>query len=151
MANKETLLKKLDEGYANFKGVLAGIGEDEASRPVLDEWNLKELLAHVTGWHREMSGALERMGRGERPTPEGVDYSDSDSWNAKFSAGKKDVSLQETLHDLDDSFLAFRSAAAALSEDRFEPGRTVDRLVHTSGINHYMEHGEHIQEWRKSL
>jgi hypothetical protein len=149
MSDKRALLNKLDDGYTAFRNRLEGISEEETSKPVLDNWTLQELLGHVAGWHREMSGALERMGRGERPVPEGVDYSDADTWNAKFSAGKKGSPLRDTLRDLDDSFLAFRSAAAALPEDRFEPGRTVDRMVHATGINHYIEHGEHIQTGRK--
>ncbi|HXH21244.1 MAG TPA: maleylpyruvate isomerase N-terminal domain-containing protein, partial [Dehalococcoidia bacterium] len=107
--------------------------------------------SHVAGWHREMAGALERMGRGERPTPEGVDYSDADSWNAKFSSAAANTSPAAMLQELEASFQTFRSAAAALGEDRFEQGRTVDRIVHTTGVNHYLEHGEQIREWRKKI
>lgn len=151
MSNKDSLLQRLDEGFADFKKTFDGLTEDQQSQPFLDNWNLKELLAHVSGWHREMSGALERMGRGERPTPEGVDYSDADTWNAKFSAGKGGDSMDTAVQELEASFAAFRAATAALPEDRFEPGRTVDRMIHTTGIHHYQEHGGHIQEWRKTL
>jgi hypothetical protein len=150
MSDKEALLKKLDDGFAAFKQTISGLTPEQQSQAFLGDWNLKELLAHVSGWHREMSVALERMARGERPTPEGVDYSDSDAWNAKFSAGKKDAPFDAVVRELEASFGAFRSAVAALPEDRFEPGRTVDRIVHTTGINHYLEHGGQIEEWRKS-
>ena len=151
MAYKDELLQKLDEGFATFKQDIAGLSDEQMQKVWLDQWNTRDLLAHVAGWHREMSGALERMGRGERPAPEGVDYSDSDSWNAKFSSAKSATPPGEMLTELDASFQAFRAAAAALPEDRFEQGRTVDRMVHTTGINHYIEHGEQIREWRKTL
>ena len=36
----------------------------------------------MDGWLREMTPALERLTRGERPTPEGIDWSNVDAWNA---------------------------------------------------------------------
>lgn len=151
MSYKDEVLKKLDEGFAAFKRDLEGLGEEQMLQAWLDGWNTRDLLAHIAGWHREMGGALERMARGERPTPEGVDYSDSDTWNAKFSAARKSTPPKDMLVELDDSLRAFRSAAAALPEERFEQGRTVDRIIHTTGIDHYLEHREQIREWRKSM
>jgi len=148
---KDEVLKELDDGYAAFKAEIAGLSDAQMMQTWLDRWNTRDLLAHVAGWHREMGGALERMGRGERPTPEGVDYADSDSWNAEFAAARAATSPKEMLVGLEESFRAFRAAASALGEDRFEQGRTVDRIIHTSGINHYVEHGEQIREWRKTL
>ena len=40
----------------------------------------------MTGWFGEMTVGLKRVANGERPTPEGVNYSDADAWNAKFIA-----------------------------------------------------------------
>ncbi len=151
MAYKDDLLKELDQGYATLKRDIAGLSDEQMLVVWLDQWNTRDLLAHVAGWHREMGGALERIGRGERPTPEGVDYSDGDSWNAKFAGAKKTASPQEVMAELEDSFRSYRAAAGALPEERFEQGRAVDRIVHTSGINHYNEHGEQIREWRKTL
>ncbi len=151
MSYKDELLQKLDDGYATLKKDIAGLSEAQMLTVWLDKWNTRDLLAHVAGWHREMGAALERVARGERPTPEGVDYSDGDAWNAKFADAKKDTAPKDTIAELDASFSSYRAAAAALPEERVEQGKTVDRIVHTSGINHYVEHGEQIREWRKSL
>ncbi len=151
MSYKEDVLKQLDDGFAGFKETLAGLTDDEMTRAWYGEWSAKDILAHVAGWHREMSGALERLGRGERPTPEGVDYSDSDTWNARFASARASTPPPEMLAELDASFRAFRSAADALPEERFEQGRTVDRILHTTGINHYDEHGPPIRTWRATL
>lgn len=151
MAYKEEVLKKLDDGFATLQSDIAGLSDAQLLTVWLDKWNTRDLLAHVAGWHREMGGALERIGRGERPTPEGVDYSDGDAWNAKFTGAKSNALPKDILVELDDSFRSYRAAAAALPEDRFEQGRTVDRIVQTSGINHYIEHGEQIRAWRKTL
>lgn len=151
MSNKDDVLKELDDGFAGFKTAVSGLSDAQMAQTMLGEWGVKDILAHVAGWHNEMAGALQRMGRGERPTPEGVDYSNADPWNAGFASAKKALAPGQMVQELDASFRTFREATAALPEDRFEPNRTVDRIVRTSGINHYTEHGTEIREWRKSL
>ncbi len=149
MSNKDEALQKLDQGYSEFKSSFAGLSDDEMSQVWLGQWCVKDIVAHVAGWHREMTGALERLGRGERPTPEGVDYSDPDPWNAGFASAQKGAPPSQVIGELDASFRGYRDAASALGEDRFEPGRTVDRILTTSGTHHYTEHGDQIRDWRK--
>lgn len=45
-------------------------------------WGVREILAHMSGRHREMAPALQRLSRGERPIPAGVSYDDGDAWPA---------------------------------------------------------------------
>jgi hypothetical protein len=151
MAYKDDVLKELDEGYAAFKNDIDGLTDDEMLRVWLGDWNTRDLLAHVAGWHREMGAALERISRGERPVPEGMDYSDGDAWNARFADAKSAMEPEQVLNELESSFQFYRQAVASIPEDRFEQGRTADRIAHTSGVNHYKEHGEQIREWRKNL
>jgi len=151
MSLKDDLLRELDEGYAAFKATIEGLDDARLQRVFLGDWSAREVLAHVAGWHREMSGALERLGRGERPTAEGVSYADDTAWNAQFVEKARSLSPAEMRAELDASFVAFRGAAAAVPEERYEAGRTVDRMLHTTGINHYREHGGQIEAWRRSL
>ena len=58
-----------------------------------------------------MTGAMERMARGEKPTPEGVDYSDADAWNARFAAAMRPQSSSTVVADLQQSFAKYRRAA----------------------------------------
>jgi len=148
MSDKDLLLEELDEGYHALKESIAGLSDAEMTTAWLGDWAVKDVLAHIAGWHREMAAALDRMARGERPTPEGVDYSRPDPWNARFAAERKAMSPAEAVADLEASFAAYRAAAAALPEDRFAPGRTLDRMLHASGIDHYAGHVSEIHEWR---
>jgi hypothetical protein len=47
-------------------------------RPWCGTWGVREILAHITGWQRELTPVLERLARGERPIPDGVSYADVD-------------------------------------------------------------------------
>src|SRR2546430_8700733 len=62
-----------------------------------------DIVAHISGWHREMGPALERLARGEKPVPAGVSYDDVDAWNAKFAAGKKGAPVADVLLEFDKS------------------------------------------------
>src|SRR5207249_605927 len=84
--------------------------------------SIKEIVAHISGWHRELGPALERMARGERPIPEGVSYDDADAWNAKFAAARKATPVRQVLDDLERSHADFMRAAAAVPAERFQPG-----------------------------
>jgi hypothetical protein len=116
----------------------------------LGAWSIREILAHLSGWHREMGPALERLARGEKPIPAGVSYDDVDSWNARFVAAKKDWPLDEVLLELDRSHEYFMHAAAAVPEERVRPGTTAYGIIAACSAHHYQEHGDQIRAWRAS-
>ena len=60
-------------------------------------WSVVNLLQHMDGWLREMTPALQRLARGERPTPEGIDYSNFDAWNAKFVEVRGEQTMAEAI------------------------------------------------------
>ena len=111
------------------------------------DWGVKDILAHIAGWHHQMTGAMERMARGEKPTPEGVDYSDADGWNARFAAAMNAQSASTVVADLQQSFANYMRAARGIADDRFGEGKTVNRLLEGSGYGHYREHLPEIKEF----
>ena len=60
----------------------------------------REILGHISGWHREMLPALERLSRGEKPIAAGVSYADVDAWNAKFAEAKRGWATADILREL---------------------------------------------------
>lgn len=151
MSQKIDILELLDSGYREFCEAFEGLNDVQMSEIWLGDWSVHDILAHVAGWHRVMSGALDRVAQGERPTPEGVDYSDTDAWNDGFSQEQKGVSSKAIVTELQAAFDAFRSAVVTVGDDRFEPGRTVDRIIRVNAIDHYVEHGGQINNWRQKL
>lgn len=149
MSQKTEILELLDSGYIEFRKTFEGLDDVQMAQIWLEDWSVHDILAHVAGWHRVMTGSLDRVARGERPTPEGVDYSDADAWNEGFSKEKKGISPRAMVNELQEAFEAFRSAVDTVPDDRFEPGRTVDRLIRVNAIDHYVEHGTQITLWRE--
>lgn len=153
MTDKKTTLEQLDASYQDLRKLVDDLNEDQLARVWFGHWAVKDIAAHILGWEREMTVALERLARGERPTPEGVDYSDGDAWNAKFEAEMAAISPRTVLANWTQAHANYVRAAKAVPDDRYgeRDGKpqTVNRLLQTSGTGHYKEHAAEIAEWRK--
>jgi len=146
---RDDILKNLDSEFNTLLNSVEGLNDDQMQLVWFGEWGVRDILAHVAGWHREMVRAIERMARGERPVPEGVDYSSSDSWNARFADAQHNADKYGILQELRASKEAFIAAARKLPEERFEEGKTAYRMLYGNGIDHYKEHYPAIRDWRQ--
>ena len=148
MTAKQELLNQAAREYKAFHESLQGLNEADLTEVWLGTWSIKDIVAHIVGWHSEMGPALERIARGERPVPEGVSYDDVDSWNAKFVAARRGAEAADLLLELDKSHERFMHQADAVPEERFQPGKTTYKIVDGNSAHHYHEHGEQIRAWR---
>ena len=147
--SKDALLREMEAGFAGLLDAVSGLSDEQLTRAWYGDWSVRDILAHVAGWHREEIAMLERMARGERPVPESADYTDDDAWNARFAAKWRAASAGDVLAELKASEEAYLAAASRLPEERFEEGRTAQRLVQQGCTEHYREHADEIREWRK--
>lgn len=154
MADKAEVLEQLGSRYDAFRARIADLPDAAYNETWLGDWNLSQLLAHMAGWYREMSGAIARVGRGEPPAPVGVDYSQADSWNAKFARDARPGNA--ALGDWDQAFAGYREAAATLDDSQYgiDPAknrpRIGNRLLDGAGIHHFDEHQQQLESWLAS-
>lgn len=151
MSDKSDAIARLDAARIHFRAQIADLPPDAYEETWFGTWNLSQLLAHMAGWFREMTGAIDRVGRGEKPTPDGVDYSDPEPWNTRFAANA--VLGLAALADWDAACAAYRDAAARLPDNLFgvdpEKGRPRigNRLLQGAGIGHFEEHEPSLSAW----
>ena len=136
--SKDALLREMEAGFADLLSTVDGLSEEQMTRVWYGDWSVRDILAHVAGWHREEIAMLERMARGERPVPESADYTDDDAWNARFVAKWRAASAGEVLAELKATKEAYVAAASRLSEERFEETVRQDWLVELHTI--FKEH-----------
>jgi len=148
MEAKRELLEKAEQEYDGLKAAIKGLDEAQMSQVWLGSWGVREILAHMTGWHREMIPALERLGRGQAPYPDGA-YDDFDSWNARFVEARKGRPTAEILREVDASHRELLSAASRLPDEHFGEGKSASELVDGVAAAHYREHAEQIRQWRQ--
>jgi hypothetical protein len=147
---KDELLNEAAREYNAFEAAIHGLNEARLTEVWLGTWSIREIVAHMSGWHREMGPALERLARGEKPLPPGVSYDDVDAWNTRFVAAKQDWPLDDVLLELDKSHEYFMHMAAKVPEERLQPGRTAYRIIDLNSAHHYREHAEQIRTWRSA-
>jgi hypothetical protein len=145
---KAELLNEAAREYKALHETLQGLNEEHMTEVWLGTWSVRDIIAHIAGWHREMAPALERISRGERPIPEGVSYDDVDGWNERFAAARRSTTVADVLLELDKTHEYFLKVAAAVPDDRFQPGKTAWKIVDLNSGHHYHEHGEQIRAWR---
>jgi len=149
MSTREQLVDRLDAAYADFRSTLEGLDEVQFETKWLDgQWGVREIVAHLAGWLGQLGGGLERMSRGERPAPAGVDWNDVQHWNDIFAHHAMGKQRAEVLRELEHALDAFKEAAAKLPDERFGEGKTANRMFDAGGIAHFKEHAAMIRAWR---
>src|SRR5262249_36954805 len=145
MSEKTTLLSEAETELTRFKRAIAALDETKMREVWLGTWSVRDIVAHISGWHRELSPALERIARGERPGQEGLSYDQVDAWTGRFADAKKPAATRDILAELDASHAAFMRAAAAVPEERYVPGKTAYKIVDLNSRHHYQEHRGQIE------
>lgn len=149
MAAKDELFAHAENEYDGFRAAVTGLDDRDMSRRWLGSWGVREILAHVIGWHREMAPALERLGRGEPPYPEGA-YDDVDGWNARFvDAPGEPAPHAALLRELDVSHRQLLTIASKLAEEVFAQGQAAPGVLNGVTTDHYREHARQIGHWRR--
>jgi hypothetical protein len=149
MGAKQALLNDAQAAYTDLRQAVDGIPEARMTEPWLGTWGAREILVHISGWHREMIPALGRIGEGQAPYPDGVSYDDFDAWNARFVEAKRGVKVADVLAELAGSHRDFVAAATALAEEHLAPGGAAHDLFSGTGAAHYREHAAKIRGWRR--
>lgn len=149
MSNLDKLLADLEHSFANLQESMEGLTHEQFLIKWFGDWCVYDICSHIIGWHHEMDDALERIARGEKPVPDGIDYSNSDAWNARFIETWQQSSGQAVLAELVSSKDIFVAAARLVPDEKFEEGRAAFRILHTAAIDHYAEHAKDINDWRK--
>ena len=114
MSPKDDVLSRAEQEYKAFQEAFRGLDDAKLNEVWYGSWSIKDIVAHITGWHRELLPALERIARGERPIPKGVSYENFDAWNEKFASAMRSKPSAEVLRELDQTHPAFLRAAAEI-------------------------------------
>lgn len=155
--NHSDLLKALTASRAEVDDALAGLTDEQLIEPgVLNDWTLKDVLAHLTAWEVELVTVLGKLARGQTPQPVGETDAETDALNAKWYKDYQARPLDRVLADYHGVRPQTLRQVERLTEaDLTAPrkwlkGRPVLELILAETIEHDAEHLPHIREWRKA-
>ena len=87
--NKQQLLTALNEERAKFLKSIEGLSNEQMTeKGVIDDWSIKDMLAHIATWESEMVTFIAQLQQGKKPRTNLM--SDKvDALNAEFYKNNK--------------------------------------------------------------
>lgn len=160
--SKEKLLTEIQREREQLESTLAQISHQQMVTPgVVDDWTVKDLLAHITVWEQRMIRWLADSVNDIQPQmlPPGMTWDDLDEWNEQTYQEHRQQSLEEVLAEFAESFPQAVSAVQDISEvdlvdpDRFSwrEGRPLWVMVAANTYWHYKEHNESLEAWLDAI
>jgi len=160
--SKVKLLHEIQEERQRLENTLAKVSEEQMLVPgVIDEWTVKDVLAHITVWEQRMVSWMAGAVRGEvvQMLPPGMTWDDLDEWNEQTYQQQRDRSLEKVLSDFELSYPQALKAVQDISEqelidpDCFEwrEGEPLWVMVAANTFWHYKEHDESIRAWLEAM
>jgi uncharacterized protein (TIGR03083 family) len=145
----DKLLKRLEREWAAFKESYAGMSDAQLTAPgVVDDWSVKDILAHVTTWEEEALKHLPLIIKGGRP-PRYVTYGGIDAFNAQMTEKKRRLTLADIVQQLDDTHRRLLDFIRAEPSDQFTRETRARRRLRLDTYSHYPLHTEMIRAWRE--
>ena len=150
---KTEFLERLRSGWAKLEGLLAEVGEARMTQPgVAGVWSVKDVIAHVTWFEREMVGVLRAkalVGSEWWGLPQ-------DERNAAVFEQNRGRALADVLAEARAAHQQLVEAVEALSDDDLnDPRRFADmpadwipwEVVEGNSFGHYPDHISTIRAW----
>lgn len=155
--DKIRLLEHIRTEYAFFDRTLERLAPDEMLIPdVIGWWSVKDTMAHLTGWMRDVLRWFDQAGHGQKPDipPNGFTDEYVNRVNDARSARDKDLPLSEVLAQFHQAHLDICELVESLSEHSlFESDwdglftQPPWRLIVGNTSDHLYEHLVAIREW----
>ena len=128
---KAELLRRLDQGKADFDAVLARLNADQGDRLMVTEaWTVKDLIAHLIAHEQRAVEELRAAVRGQRPD---VPLGDNDAFNLGAVMACRTMSYEAIKAAWDRSFAEVVEMVQRLADADFEPSSRLEGLARRYG------------------
>jgi hypothetical protein len=152
MTAHDVVRARIDATWADFLASWSGLDDADLIVPgVTGDWSVKDILAHVTTWEDVTMSMSQAQIDGTAP-PEWNDDEpwDLDAFNARTSAEKATLSLDEVRTQLADTHDRLLAWLPSIAEDHLAAGSDVEDRLRADTWDHYPEHANAIRAWRES-
>jgi hypothetical protein len=147
--DRQRLLRQLDAAWTALTGAYAGLPEARLVQPgVVDDWSVKDIVAHVTTWEQEALKHLPLIVAGGTP-PRYAAQGGIDAFNARATQAGRRLSLAEVLRRRDETHARLVEFIRRQPEDTFGGRTRARRRLRLDTYGHYPEHTAAIRAWRE--
>lgn len=155
--NKQQLLTALNEERAKFLKAIEGLSDEQMTeKGVIDDWSLKDILAHIATWESEMVTFIAQMKQGKKPHTN-LMSGKVEELNAEFYKNNKNRPLARILADFHGVRKQTIKQVELLSEKELtDPkhsphtkGNALWEIIEGDSFGHEAEHREQIEKWKE--
>lgn len=148
MSRVDELSDALAAARTEFLAALAALDEAALERPLVEDWNARDLVWHVAFWAEHGAHAIELAMAG-RGVEFDYDSARTDAMNAAEAERGSSVSMDEALVREASGYRrlagALRGLDPSLLDRRLGNGDTVGAVARYDGPDHYAEHTAHLR------
>jgi hypothetical protein len=147
--DKQQLLKQLEKAWTTIEESYAGLSDSQLTEPgVMDNWSVKDILAHVTTWEEEALKYLPLILAGGKP-PRYIQSGGIDAFNAQMAEQKRGLALSDVQRQLDDTHRRLLDYIRSVPEEHFTRETRFRRRLRLDTYSHYPQHAKAIRQWRE--
>jgi uncharacterized protein (TIGR03083 family) len=149
-AQTQRLLNRLDAAWAALSDSYAGLSDAQLAQPgVVEDWSVKDILAHVTTWEQEALEQLPVVIAGGTP-PRYAAQGGIDAFNARATEDGRRRSLAEVLRRRDQTHARLVELIRSQPAGTFGSRTRARRRLRLDTYGHYPEHTAAIRAWRSA-
>lgn len=147
--DRKTLLDRVDRPWREFVEAIGGLSVDVLQEPgVVDNWSVKDLLAHIATWEEEALSALKIIMAGEK-TPRYASVGGIDAFNAMKWQHYHEASLEAARARFDQMHTRLLEFLQEVPEQFFEKETRFRRRLRLDTYGHVPEHTEQVRAWAR--
>jgi hypothetical protein len=155
---KEELVEALENERENFLDAIDGLSDEDLEEPgVMQDWSIKDLLAHLTLWEAELIKLLWQAKQGQKPNSVHFNNMDIDELNARWKKEMQDRTLERVMADFHSiRNQTIRRVEAFSDKDLNDANRypwlknrPLWEWIAGDSFEHEAEHRQQILAWRK--
>ena len=146
--DRRTLVQEMGTARERVMDAVAGLSEEQASRPGAAGWSIKDHLNHLTACDEIRFFEIDRISRGGSPAFTHMSGQQSDTLNELIVLLRRSLSLDQALSDLAAARSRVLEAVAAAPE-RARDAKLYGEYQIDGSIPHDPEHAEAIRALRQ--
>jgi uncharacterized protein (TIGR03083 family) len=143
------LLARIEKTWDELQQSIDGLTDEQLTRPgTMDEWSIRDVLAHVTTWEEQTLEHLPTIMAGGR-APKYVTYGGIDAFNAMMTDKKRGLSMAEIRRQMNETHARLLDFVRTAPADQLNHETRARRRLRLDTFGHYAEHAQAIRAWRE--
>src|SRR5256714_15658342 len=146
--DKQQLLKQLEKAWTTIEESYAGLSDSQLTEPgVMDNWSVKDILAHVTTWEEEALKYLPLILAGGKP-PRYIQSGGIDAFNAQMAEQKRGLALSDVQRQLDETHRRLLDYIRSVPEEHVARETRFRHRIRLDTYSHYPKQAKAIRQYR---